>query len=511
LVIEEPNPEQIEHLRGIFLQLCTQPSSVIESEILEVKNWCSNEKQLAEKASESSACLANARGGLLLLGIENGGGRKFSNCPYPNVTPEWIVQRIQDGTVPPVEVQVLDASTLLRESVAQSHVGCFAVFIPRTKRVGGHQTVGGVSKIRSGKDCRPYYVAAEDDRSKAPVPMSDVQDLSTASVSWGIQQHKKKFGLAGEQWEHQVDFLKHVGVVEFHPEPGIQCSRARITFAGLLMFGTESALQRHCAGLETILISPAGERRIRANIVEAYRVLCGSRNAELPTLCPEIPEHCIKELLMNCFVHRDYRSTSPIVIRVEDGSLEFESPGALSTGLTADSLLYCTPVYRNFLLAETARYLGLCDKVGRGIDTVYEAVLNKGLGFPMFESGENHFTARITSKGCREFQEFVKRRGHVLGQLDEVIVLRYLFDRESASFRELCAAMQRGPQFGHKILKEMDGKLMIEADSALNLTWRLRKTVREDIQKIFQDDQFRLEFEELFAEQKLDTPAPKSH
>jgi ATP-dependent DNA helicase RecG len=498
--------EETETLRNLFVQLCVQPASVLESETLEVKGWCASEKQLSEKASDSSACLANAHGGIVLLGIEDKdrGARKFSTCPYRDVTPEWIAQRIQDGTVPPVEMRVVDASGLLQEASGNANVNCFAVLVAKSRRIGGHQTVGGLSRIRTGKDCRPYYVAAEDDRTKAPVDSADARALSFGSIAWGIEQHKKKFGLQGEQWESEIGFLAHIGLLESRSPcanaPAQQC----VTLAGLLLFGTERALQQICPGLETIVISPMGEKRLRTNIVESFRQLCGSRGAILNSLCPAIPDRCIKEILMNCFVHRDYRVHSPIVIRATQQSLEFESPGGLCTGLSSESLLYCTPVYRNFLLAEGARYLGLCDKVGRGIDAIYESVLNEGFGFPVFENGENHFTARLSLAGSREFQEFLKRRAQSLSQLDEIIVVRFLFDRESATFRELCAVMQRGNPFAHRILSEMARKSMIESDSSLNLEWRLSPIVRSDIQNIFRIDQYDLGFTDLFGEWKLE-------
>lgn len=74
---------------------------------------------------------------------------------------------------------------------------------------------------------------------------------------------------------------------------------------------------------------------------------------------------------------------------------------------------------------------------------------------------------------------------------------------ESASFRELCAVMQRGLSVGHNIFSEMARKSMIEADSSLNLTWRLSPFIRADIQNIFNNNQFDLEFPDLFADQKI--------
>jgi len=501
--MSSPNFEDDKLLRSIFVQLCAQPASVLESETLEFKGWCSNEKQLAEKASDSAACLANAHGGLLILGVDdkNHGSQKFSPCPYRDATPEWVAQRIQDGTVPPVDVRVADVSSLLQGTTGHSKAQCFAVFVTKTRRASGHQTTSGLSRIRSGKSCRPYYLA-EDDRTKAPVESADLRDLSLASIHWGIQQHNRKFSVDGENWESPADFLTHIGLIENTAPCG---TPARISLAGILLFGTDASIRRICPGLETIVISRLGEKRIRTNIVESYRLLLGSRTALLNSLCPQIPESCMKEILMNAYVHRDYRANSPVVIRATDDAIEFESPGALCTGLSSESLLHCTPVYRNFLVAEGSRYLGLCDKVGRGIDAVYKNVLEQGLGFPVFEEGENHFMARITLAGNREFQEFLRCRAQSLNLLDEIIVVRFLFDREHASFLELCSVMQRGHSFGHNILSEMARKCMIEAESSLNLNWRLSPIVRSDIENIFNKNQYDLGFTDLFAERKLET------
>jgi len=98
-------------------------------------------------------------------------------------------------------------------------------------------------------------------------------------------------------------------------------------------------------------------------------------------------------------------------------------------------------------------------------------------------------------------EEFLKRRSQALTQLDEIIVLRFLLDHELASFKELCAVMQRGHQFGYRILAEMARKLMIEPTSSLNMEWRLSPVLRTDIQNIFRDDQYNFGFASLFGDE----------
>jgi predicted HTH transcriptional regulator len=144
--------------------------------------------------------------------------------------------------------------------------------------------------------------------------------------------------------------------------------------------------------------------------------------------------------------------------------------------------------------------LGLCDKIGKGIDEVYKGVLENGLGFPIFESGENHFAVRLSLEGCAEFSEFLKRRSQALAQLDEVIVLRLLYEREEVEFREICSVMQRGPQHGHRVLTEMCRKNMVEPLNNLNLCWKLSMVTRKDIQDIFNEGQYNFGFTDLFGD-----------
>lgn len=490
-----------EFLRGIFFQLCGQPASVLESEVLEIKGWCRDEKQLTEKISDVAVCLANAHGGILLIGVEDGdiGKCKFSKCPHSNATVEWITQRIHDTTVPPVEVSVYDASPLLQEVTQVTHVNCFTAHISQTRRVGGHQTVAGLSRKRSGRECKPYY-QAEDDRTKAPVPSASLSDLSMASIQWGIEQHAKKFGTSAGYWESPVDFLLHIGLLENFLPDEEQVPQLRVSAAAVLLFGQEHSIHHHFPSSEVVVVAPDKDRRFRSNIVEMYKALCGSRNSILPSLCPSVPLKSVRELVVNALIHRSYRETCPIVVRAKQNDLEIESPGSLPAGLSPDSLIRCIPVYRNFLLAEGTRYLGLCDKIGRGIDEVYEQILVHGFGFPVFHSDDNHFSVRLPLEASEEFKQFVLKRSQALTQLDEIIALRYLYDHEVAPFRDLCQAMQRSPQFAHKILSEMTRKLMIEPVDSKSPDWRLTPTLRDDIQHIFQADQYDFEFKNLFGE-----------
>jgi hypothetical protein len=83
----------------------------VESEQLEIKGWCRDERVLAEKVAEACACIAHTTGGLALVGVadEADGGAKFSACPHPMVTTAWLQATVHNFTRPPVEVVPFDA------------------------------------------------------------------------------------------------------------------------------------------------------------------------------------------------------------------------------------------------------------------------------------------------------------------------------------------------------------------------------------------------------------------
>ena len=482
-------------VRNIVVQLCTQDAGIVESEYLEIKGWCHDERQLAEKVSEAAACIANANGGWVLVGVDEDDtrGSKFSACPHPCITVEWLIQRIHDLTMPPVENSVNDISNVVQDITGIQRANAFLVTVPKSSRLSGHVTIKGIAKIRSGKECRPNYSISEDDRSKVPVQALALSDLSSDSIKWAIERHSTKFGTPQSQWEGQGAFLAHLGLIERFSPSNTDDIGYRVLLAALLLFGKQATLSRYANMFETVIITEKGTTRLRRNIVESYRELCLTKNSVLPSLCPRIPLDTIQELLVNAYIHRSYRLNGPVTVKVSESGIEVQSPGELPVGIHADNLIHCVPIYRNFLLAEGARYLGLCDRVGRGIDLIYESVLSSGFGFPSFESLDNRFTARIPFEGDPRFREYVLRNAHVLNQLDEIIALRLLWDKTQASSKEIYSLMQRGTSFGQTILERMCKKSMIEPIDGSSAVWQMHPLLRHQIENIFNSRQLNLD------------------
>src|ERR1022692_3040848 len=67
--------------KNLIIQLLAQSPDALENETLEIKGWCRDEREFVDKAVDASQCLANAQGGLVLLGVDEDGFRRFSPCP----------------------------------------------------------------------------------------------------------------------------------------------------------------------------------------------------------------------------------------------------------------------------------------------------------------------------------------------------------------------------------------------------------------------------------------------
>lgn len=86
-------------VRKFIADLLVKPTNEVESEELEIKGWCRDERELAEKVSEACSCIANTTGGFVLVGpSEDKSQRKFSPCPHHSVTTAWLQTTVDNLT-----------------------------------------------------------------------------------------------------------------------------------------------------------------------------------------------------------------------------------------------------------------------------------------------------------------------------------------------------------------------------------------------------------------------------
>ena len=109
------------------------------------------------------------------------------------------------------------------------------------------------------------------------------------------------------------------------------------------------------------------------------------------------PEEVIRELLANAFAHRLYTSANDITISVYPDRLEVESPGGLPLGVTPATILH-TKSRRNPHLMTTFYALGLMEGEGSGYDLIYEKLTRDAKPLPELDSSFNALRVTVFSK-----------------------------------------------------------------------------------------------------------------
>lgn len=190
-------------------------------------------------------------------------------------------------------------------------------------------------------------------------------ELDTGALDRGAQ----RLGLVGTMGSQVIPTV--VGLIAFgsmpqlvRPEWGVACIRVR--GANL---ADEVASRDDIEGPLTTLVERTLEF-VRSNTRVAPNLLRPAEPAG------EYPEAAVREALLNGLLHRDYRLSGRVSLRIFNDRLEVWSPGGLALPLSLDELAQHggASFPRNPLLTATARTLGLVEQVGRGVPLIRKAL-----------------------------------------------------------------------------------------------------------------------------------------
>ncbi len=429
-------------------------ASTLESQQLEFKSWCKDDRELSHEVADAAVCLASTDGGLLVVGVDDKaiGQRAVTRCPHAAVNVEWVRAKIRELTKPPVRCRVFKVGELLPSVAGQLSGDLIVVDLPKTTHISGHRNSKGVNLKRYEKSCKPEYFEDQDDFSASPVEHLDLSALDEKSMSEGAKNRSAGAFLGKRLGHSPVDHLFEAGLIGGVVHQPMRSPSRLITVAAALMFGTDAVIRSEFpASAETVFIDETFLARPASssswiNLVAALPYLMARISELLNGPEREIPRDVLRELLINAFVHRCYRTQAPIQIKIRPHEVEIVNPGGLLGGLTADTLLYAPPTYRNFLLADAARQFGYCERIGSGIDKVYYLSLLAGFDFPILQVESNSFSALIRTKRDRAFARFIgDYAGGLNITLNELIILRGLRGRPLLTVEELCRLTQRTP------------------------------------------------------------------
>ncbi|MFH0729169.1 MAG: ATP-binding protein [Pseudomonadota bacterium] len=336
--------------------------------------------------AKDCVAFANAQGGKLLIGIEDGELLPPSNQRINPALLDVIRKRINENTVGVVVVpQILAAEN-----------GGEYLEVGVRRGVGVASTSDGRYFIRVADSSRPVVgdevMRLANERAAFPWETMTTLQISRSQIdpkklrlfSKGIRASDRvKASVKAKTDEELLDhyllvrdaYLTHLGILCV----GRREDRARLGTAPVIQFikYDETGAKVSKITWDDYNLTPMEMIEAVWNEVPDWKEGYEIRDGLYPQNVPHYDEVVIRELLTNALVHRPYTQRGDIFINLYPDRLEIVNPGLFPLGVTPRNILHVT-VRRNEHLARLFHDLKLMEREGSGYDLLYEALLSKG-------------------------------------------------------------------------------------------------------------------------------------
>jgi len=146
---------------------------------------------------------------------------------------------------------------------------------------------------------------------------------------------------------------------------------------------------------------------------------------------PTFDKRSYREALLNALMHRDYTRLGAVHMRWESDGLVISNPGGFVEGVTLENLLVVEPKPRNPLLADVIKRIGLVERTGRGVDTIYQGLLRYGRPAPDYSrSDATTIVVRLSNAAA----DIPYQASRLLNKLSERGLLRKIGERKNTSY-----------------------------------------------------------------------------
>ena len=354
----------------------------------------------------SCVCFANAAGGRLLIGIEDGQELPPPEQRIPPDLLDKVRKRIGELTV---NVQVA-----LQIVTAENGGQFIALGIVRSTGVAS--TSDGRYFLRIGDQCQP--VLGDDvlhllnDRPAVPwetmttlaVPVADAEPGKVSALLAALRASDRVKDSVREKGD--AELLAHYGM----SDGGV------LTNLGVLLIGTARDRARLGTAplVQAIKYDDAGRKinkwqwddytlspielidavwQAVPDFHESYELPDGLYRQKLPAY----DERVVRELLVNALVHRPYTQRGDIYLNLHPDRLEIVNPGRLPLGVTPRTILHASR-RRNERLAALFHDLRLMEKEGSGFDLMYDVQLSQGRPVPVPSEGVDSVSVSLVRR-----------------------------------------------------------------------------------------------------------------
>jgi ATP-dependent DNA helicase RecG len=458
-----------------------------------------NDRELVEAV----VCLANGRGGHLLVGVEDDGTVTGARSRHEagRTDPLRVQALIANSTQPPVRttVDVIDVDGL---PVLCVQVEDSPRIVGTARGLYQRRTIGGDGR----PTCVPFHahemLAHEIDRgavdySAIPAFGATWEDLDPLEFE-RVRRMVAESGVRGDSVLAELgdlDIARALGVIR------ADGGDVEILIGALLLFGRQDALRRRCPTHEVafqVLANLAVEVndffrwplfRLAEQLLDRFR----ARNTEeeiqfgmFRVGVPAYSETAFREAVANALIHRDYTMRGAVHVQWRDDQLEISNPGGFPEGVRVDNLLVAPPHPRNPLLADAFKRAGIVERTGRGINRIFTEQLRFGHGPPDYGRTTDRAVVAVLPGGPADlamtrFVAHQEAQGRTLS-LPDLQVLAELMHSSRLGTGEVATLLQVSDAEARRHLARMVGRGLVEArGEGKGRTWHLAAAVYREL------------------------------
>lgn len=426
----------------------------LEGQLLDQKSLRAVTGKTADWNEIAKDCVAfaNATGGRLLLGIEDGQEQPPPEQKIPPDLPDALRRKLAERTV---NVAVLP------DIVTAANGGQYIELrIPRAFAVAS--TTDGRYFLRVADQSRPItgddVMRLASERSALPwetqtslhIPRTEADATKRDKLLQGLRASDRVKASVKEKSDDELldhyqlaqgGLLTNLGILCI----GRQHHRAQLSTAPVIQFIKYDDLGQKVNKLvwDDHTLNPM-------ELIEAVwlEVPDFRERYELPDglyrqSVPAFDEIVVRELLVNALVHRPYTQRGDIFLNLHPDRLEMVNPGPLPLGVTPQNILHTT-VRRNEHLARLFHDLKLMEREGSGFDKIFEVLLSQGRPAP--ELIETHDRVQVTVRRRilkPEVIDFIAKADQTYQLTQrERIALGLLAQHDAMTARELAAVLE---------------------------------------------------------------------
>ena len=341
-----------------------------ENEQIEFKSTLAERKKILITIT----ALANTKGGVILVGIQDNGdvlGIDLGNSTVEQLVNQ-ITNRIEPKILPEISIVEYKGKIVMKLCIQEGTQKPYAFDGTVYKRVGKTNIKAGATEIRK-------LLSTEKLSFDNSISRISVNDLSDELIKRYITLAKETRNIE-MNYTSKSDFLDRLGLVRgsnvknaavllFYRDPTKEIPHAYIKCG---YFEDENVIDY--VDIKSDIITQIEES---LDFIKKYIKISMKKTNNRKIDNWEIPRDAIREALVNAIAHRDYLIPGPIQVKITESKLAIINPGGLISELTVDKLYKQHPsIPRNQIIADMLFKVGYFESWGSGTNTIISLCKN---------------------------------------------------------------------------------------------------------------------------------------